>query len=28
MLRQGLSEASIRKILGGNTVRVLRQTLP
>ena len=28
MLRDGLPEASIRKVLGTNAVRVLRQTLP
>ena len=28
MLRQGLPEESIRKVLGGNALRVLRQTLP
>ena len=28
MLAAGLSEASIRKILGGNVVRVLRAVLP
>jgi microsomal dipeptidase-like Zn-dependent dipeptidase len=28
MLRDGLTKASIRKVLGGNVLRVLRQTLP
>ena len=28
MLAEGLSEASIRKVLGGNVVRVLRAVLP